>query len=57
MSTQDLLCHKNPLLDILSFLLSAMPRISFNDASVVVRASEGIVTPRDKEASEGVGHP
>lgn len=42
MNTQDLLCQSNPLVDTFSFLLLAMPRFRFNDASVDVRASEGI---------------
>ena len=42
MNTQDLLCQSNPPVDVFSFLLLAMPRFRFNDASVKIRASEGI---------------
>lgn len=62
MSTQDLLCQNNLLVDTFNFLLFAVPRFRFNDVLVEVRATEGILTPRDKEGSgfpatpsEGVG--
>lgn len=43
MSTQDLLCQNNALVDIYSFLLLAMPQFRLHGASVEVRASEGIL--------------
>lgn len=42
MNTQDLLCQSNPWVDTFSFPLLAMPRSTFNDASVEVTTSEDI---------------
>lgn len=49
MSTRGLLCRSGPLVDIFSFLLLPMAQFRLNDASVDVRASGGILTPRDEE--------
>lgn len=42
MNTQDLLYHYNLLVDIFSSLLLPVPRFRFNDASVEIRAPQGI---------------
>lgn len=42
MNTQDLLYHYNVLVDIFSFLLLPVPQFRFKDASMAIRASQGI---------------